>query len=207
MKDIDAQSTAYQLASIALCTVVPRIKAYYPSFGWRENEFMVRDTKWVDLMRHPSTQPYFYGDCLNASNRKNSKAMVFKTKQFGLFVIVPEAQWEQFEAFRDKLEAPSPEPTPSRRVSQQPLHPATPPLSQTRTFSQPDIVPTVLTPSVVSQSTSSSEPPMPLFLSSGWAASTASSSVFERPISEDIIGNKVVYHGLYFSSLTNMKLT
>ena len=158
-------------------------------------------------MRHSSAQPYFYGDCLNASNRKNSKAVVFKTKQFSLFVIVPEAQWEQFEAFRDKLEPPSPEPTRSRRVSWQPLHPTTAPLSPARTFSQSDTVPMVLTPSVVSQSTSSSEPPMPLFLSNGRAASTASSSVFERPISEDIIGNNVVYHGLYFSSLTNMKLT
>ena len=76
---------------------------------------------------------------------KNLKVVVFKTKQFSLFVIVPEAQWEQFEAFRDKLEPPSPEPTRSRRVSRQPLHPTTAPLSLARTFSQLDTVPTVLT--------------------------------------------------------------
>ena len=58
MKDIDAQSTAHELASIALETVTPRIKAYFPWFAWRENEFIVRDSKWVDLTRHPSTQPY-----------------------------------------------------------------------------------------------------------------------------------------------------
>jgi len=186
---------------------VPCIKTYYPSFGWRENDFIVHDTKWVDLMKHPSAQPYFYGDCLNASNRKNSKAIVFKTKQFSLFVIVPEAQWEGFEVFRDKLEPSSPPPTHSRRVSRQPLHPTTAPLSRVQSFSQPDTVPTIVTPSVVSQSTSSSEPPMPLFLSNRWATSTASSSVFERPISEDVIGNNVVYHDSISHSFTDMKLT
>ncbi|KIM55288.1 hypothetical protein SCLCIDRAFT_134941, partial [Scleroderma citrinum Foug A] len=92
LKDIDAQSTAYELASIALCTVVLCIKVYYPSFRWQENEFIICDSKWVNLMQHPSTQLYFYGDCLDTSNQKNLKAMVFKTKQFGLFIIIPEVQ-------------------------------------------------------------------------------------------------------------------
>ncbi|KAL4077213.1 hypothetical protein V8B97DRAFT_2004106 [Scleroderma yunnanense] len=34
LKDIDAQSTAHELVSIALGTVVPCIKAYYPWFEW-----------------------------------------------------------------------------------------------------------------------------------------------------------------------------
>jgi len=186
---------------------VPHIKTYYPSFGWRENEFIVHDAKWVDLMKHPSAQPYFYGDCLNASNRKNSKAIVFKTKQFGLFVIVPKAQWEEFKAFHDKLEPSSPPPTRSQRVSWQPLHPATAPLSWVQSFSQLDTVPMIVMPSVVSQSTLSSEPPTPLFLSNRWATSTVSSSVFERPISEDVIGNNVVYHDSISHSFTDMKLT
>ncbi|KAI6021273.1 hypothetical protein EDC04DRAFT_2607174 [Pisolithus marmoratus] len=82
-------------------------------FWWRENEFIVHDTKWVDLMQCPGTQPYFYANCLSASNRKNSKGLAFKTKQFGLFVIVPEAQWEEFEAFRDKPDPPSPASVPT----------------------------------------------------------------------------------------------
>jgi len=34
LKDIDAQAIAQELASIALETVIPGIKAYYPSFWW-----------------------------------------------------------------------------------------------------------------------------------------------------------------------------
>ena len=183
---------------------MPRIKDYYPSFGWRENEFLVRDSKWVDLMRHSSNRPYFYDECLHPSNRKNAKGPVFKTKQFGLFVIVPEAQWEEFLTFRaNKLKSPSLPPTCAQRASQQPLHSTIAPPHQNthtsepiraRTFSHPDTVPLVSTPSVASQPTSSSEPPTPLFLSRRRAASTASSRALERPISEDILGNNVVYH-------------
>ncbi|KIM69880.1 hypothetical protein SCLCIDRAFT_102259 [Scleroderma citrinum Foug A] len=116
LKDIDTQSTAHELASIALETVAPRIKAYFPQFAWWENEFIVRDSKWVDLTRHPSTQPYFYSECIHPSNQKGSKATAFKTKQFGLFVIVPEMQWEEFDTFREKLEPPQPPPPRPRRM-------------------------------------------------------------------------------------------
>ncbi|KAL4072559.1 hypothetical protein V8B97DRAFT_2023344 [Scleroderma yunnanense] len=95
MKDIDALSTAAELASIALKMVVPWIKAYDPLFQWCESEF-------VDLLRHASPQPYFYNECLQASNHKNSKAMIFVSKQFSLSVVVPQGQWEEFEAFKEK---------------------------------------------------------------------------------------------------------
>ena len=102
LKDINAESTAKELASIAFEMVVPCIKAYYPSFQWRESEFIVRDNKWVDLSKHLSFQAYFYNDCLHPRNQKGAKGVVFKTKQFALFVIVPEFQWGQFEAFWEK---------------------------------------------------------------------------------------------------------
>ncbi|KAI5989938.1 hypothetical protein EDD15DRAFT_2198291 [Pisolithus albus] len=56
LKDIDALSMAHELAVIALDTLVPCIKAYFPQFRWREDKFIVRDSKWVDLARHPSPQ-------------------------------------------------------------------------------------------------------------------------------------------------------
>ena len=217
MKDIDAQSTAHELASIALETVAPCIKAYFPRFAWWENEFIVRDSKWVNLTRHPSTQPYFYSECIHPSNRKGSKAMTFKTKQFGLFVIVPEMQWEEFDAFREKLEPPQPPPPCPRRMPQRQLASTTLPPDQNklqptqptraRMISQPDTItsslrcPTIATTGVVSQPVSSSEPPTPLFLSKGLSTS---SSVFDRPISQDVLqsGNNVSRR-YYSSTSTN----
>ncbi|KAI6096244.1 hypothetical protein EDD16DRAFT_1526115 [Pisolithus croceorrhizus] len=48
-----------------------------------------KNFKWVDLARHSSLQGYFYNDCLHASNKKGLKAIVFKSKQFILFIIMP----------------------------------------------------------------------------------------------------------------------
>ncbi|KAI6016397.1 hypothetical protein BKA83DRAFT_4498028 [Pisolithus microcarpus] len=103
LKEIDAQSTALELAAIALETVVPRIKAYCPEFSWEEKEFVVRDSKWVDLMMHAGSHPYFYNDCIHPS--KKGAKVVFKSKQFALYVIVPESQWERVEEFRNILKA------------------------------------------------------------------------------------------------------
>ncbi|KIK78265.1 hypothetical protein PAXRUDRAFT_164433 [Paxillus rubicundulus Ve08.2h10] len=104
LKDIDVMSTAFELATIALETVIPRIKAYYPQVHWREDEFIVQDAKWVTLSCHVSPRPYFYDECLHPSTHKNSKAMTFKTKQFCLLVVVPKSQWEEFEDFHEKME-------------------------------------------------------------------------------------------------------
>ncbi|KAL4064826.1 hypothetical protein V8B97DRAFT_2025927 [Scleroderma yunnanense] len=74
LKDINAQSNAHEVASIML-----------------ENEFIVCDAKWVDFFKHPSSQPYFYTECLHPSNHKDSK--------FDLFIIISKCQWEDFETF------------------------------------------------------------------------------------------------------------
>ncbi|KAI6020376.1 hypothetical protein PISMIDRAFT_23990 [Pisolithus microcarpus 441] len=178
LKDIDALSTAHELAVIAQKTLVLHIKAYCPQFQWREDEFIVCDSKWVNLGRHPSPQAYFYNDCLHASNQKGLKVMVFKSKQFMLFVIMPANQWEEFEVFREKL-CSSP-PTHAQQMSLANLCASSVPRS------------TVSTP-VVSHHPMTSAPLTPLFLSKE-VVSTASSSIFERPISQDVLcqdGNKV----------------
>ncbi|KAF8120086.1 hypothetical protein EV363DRAFT_1481757, partial [Boletus edulis] len=117
LKGIDALSTAPDLVATALNTIVPRIQMYCPDFPWRVDEFTVRDAKWVDLSRVSPMQSYFYEDCLQQSSQKMSKgSMVFKKdKQFALFVVIPEAQWEEFENFRDKPD-PLRAPSPQRRV-------------------------------------------------------------------------------------------
>ncbi|KIO08753.1 hypothetical protein M404DRAFT_22604 [Pisolithus tinctorius Marx 270] len=104
MKDIDAHAAAPNLASIALVKVTGKIMAFCPEFLWRPKEFVVRDSSWVDLASFPEPmQPYFYNKCLHAASRKNSKTMVFKLKQFSLFVVIPEAQWREYENYADKL--------------------------------------------------------------------------------------------------------
>ncbi|KAI6102258.1 hypothetical protein F5141DRAFT_1065737 [Pisolithus sp. B1] len=93
--------------AITLETVVPRIKAYCPEFSWQEKEFIVHDSKWVDLMMHAGLHPYFYNDCIHPS--KKCAKVVFKSKQFALYVIIPKSQWERVEEFRNilKVEASS----------------------------------------------------------------------------------------------------
>ena len=178
-KDINSESTAKELASVAFETVVPCIKAYYPSFQWRESEFIVRDSKWVDLSKHLSFQPYFHDDCLHLNKRKGAKeTVVFKTKQFALFVIVPEFQWGEFEAFRERCDSEST--LPSQRISQPtsqytstssslfwiPIEPSLP--TSMRSISQLAAVPLHPVPSA------------PAFLSKGQTLASASSSIFER---------------------------
>ncbi|KAI6004803.1 hypothetical protein EDD15DRAFT_2359683 [Pisolithus albus] len=178
LKDVDALSTARELAGIALETLIPRIKAYSPQFYWQEDEFIVRDSKWVDLSRHASTQGYFYNECLHASNRKGSKATVFKSKQFMLFVVVPAKQWEEFEKFREKLQ------------SSPPIHGQQMSLANSSATSPPHS--SISTP-VVTRRATTSEPSSPLVISREMVT-TASSDVFDRPISHDVIhhrdGNK-----------------
>ncbi|KAI5983654.1 hypothetical protein EDD15DRAFT_2376184 [Pisolithus albus] len=100
-KDIDALISAHDLVPIALDTIIPKVKRFCPSFPWRFDEFTVRDTDWVDLAEHQSLVPFFYSQCLQPA-RKNPKAMSFKSKQFTLYVVVPAAQWLEFEAFMEK---------------------------------------------------------------------------------------------------------
>ncbi|KAI5995436.1 hypothetical protein EDD15DRAFT_2195458 [Pisolithus albus] len=100
-KDIDALISAHDLVPIALDTIIPKVKRFCPSFPWHFDEFTVRDTDWVDLAEHQSPVPFFYSQCLQPA-RKNPKAMSFKSKQFTLYVVVPVAQWLEFEAFMEK---------------------------------------------------------------------------------------------------------
>ncbi|KAL4074887.1 hypothetical protein V8B97DRAFT_2022499 [Scleroderma yunnanense] len=100
LKDINALSTACKLVAIVLETVVPHIKAY----------------KWVNLSQDPNPQLYFYNDCLYISNQKGLKGMVFKPKQFMLFITMPANQWEEFEMFQEKLWSSTP--THTQQISQ-----------------------------------------------------------------------------------------
>ena len=82
----------------------PRVEAFCPDFPWRYDKFIVRDTSWVDLDRYPNpTHPYFYNDCIQVNKSKKQKGNVFKPKQFTLQVVVPEAQWKEYEAYINKL--------------------------------------------------------------------------------------------------------
>ncbi|KAI6158240.1 hypothetical protein BKA82DRAFT_32801 [Pisolithus tinctorius] len=87
LKDINALASAAELMDIALCTITPHIQAFHPEFLWRDSEF-----------------PYFYAQCLHPATCKNSQAMVFKAKQFSLYVVVPASQWQELEAFQEKLD-------------------------------------------------------------------------------------------------------
>jgi len=118
--------------------------------------------------------------------------MVFKTKQFTLFIVIPEGQWEEFEAFREKCAAPPTQGTSqstsraastSSSLSQNQIRLSLPVHTQGTRFDsavlpQPDAM--VRQP-VVFQCPASC---VPLFLSKTPTAST-SSSIFERPISRD----------------------
>jgi hypothetical protein len=57
----------------------------------------------VDLSSHQPLVAYFYDQCQQLS-RKGSKTMVFKSKQFALMVIVPEAQWIEYENWQEDAE-------------------------------------------------------------------------------------------------------
>ncbi|KIK77273.1 hypothetical protein PAXRUDRAFT_17625 [Paxillus rubicundulus Ve08.2h10] len=108
LKDINALITAPEFISLALETITPRIRAHCPQFPWQVDEFVIRDAKWVDLSQHSPLLPYFYHECLHQASCKNSKAMVFKTKQFSLYVVIPEGQWNSMDKFQEKLETAEP---------------------------------------------------------------------------------------------------
>ncbi|KAI6152554.1 hypothetical protein BKA82DRAFT_4351868 [Pisolithus tinctorius] len=82
LKDINALASAAELVDIALRTITPRIQAFRPEFLWQDSEFV----------------------CLHPATHKNSRAMVFKAKQFSLYIVVPASQWQELEAFREKLD-------------------------------------------------------------------------------------------------------
>ncbi|KAG1735511.1 hypothetical protein EDB19DRAFT_1830189 [Suillus lakei] len=101
--DVDAQINAPGLVALALDTIRPKIEAFAPGFLWRQDKFIVRDGAWVDLATHPENVPYFYSQCLHPS-RKGSCAMVFKTRHFAVSIVVPMAQWNDYESWLDKIE-------------------------------------------------------------------------------------------------------
>jgi hypothetical protein len=83
--------------------VVPKIFVFGNGFPWRTAEFTVRDAAWVDLSTHQPNVPYFFSQCLVPS-RHGQKAPMFKSKQFTLAVIVPVAQWNEYENWIEKIE-------------------------------------------------------------------------------------------------------
>jgi hypothetical protein len=89
---------------MALRTVLPKLRAFGGTFLWRDEEFIVRDSAWVDMSTHEALVPYFYQQCLQPA-RKGSKSPLFKSKQFILMVVVPEGQWKEFENLQDESEA------------------------------------------------------------------------------------------------------
>jgi hypothetical protein len=98
-KDIDAPG----LIALSLDTTLLKIQAFATDFSWCQDQFIIRDGGWVDLSTHPPRQPYFYSQCTQATC-KGSRAMTFKSKQFLLYVIVPMAQWEDYEMWLEKAE-------------------------------------------------------------------------------------------------------
>ncbi|KAG1844966.1 hypothetical protein DFJ58DRAFT_894305, partial [Suillus subalutaceus] len=89
--------------TLALDTILPKVQAFAVGFPWCHDQFVIRDGGWVDLSTHPPCQPYFYSQCMHAT-RKGSRAMTFKSKQFLFYVVVPMAQWEDYEIWLDKAE-------------------------------------------------------------------------------------------------------
>ncbi|KAF9218766.1 hypothetical protein BS17DRAFT_822478 [Gyrodon lividus] len=80
--------TAPELVLLALETITPHMRVHCPQFPWQVDEFVVHDAKWASC--------------------KNSKAMVFKTKQFSLYVVIPEGQWNDMDEFQEKLKTAEP---------------------------------------------------------------------------------------------------
>ncbi|KAG2153622.1 uncharacterized protein EDB93DRAFT_1248527 [Suillus bovinus] len=102
-KDVDAQIDTPGLIELALETVVPKLRKFGGEFIWCVEEFIIRDAAWVDLSNHPPSVPYFYDQCLQPSC-KGTKS-TFKSKQFMLMVVVPEAQWNKYENWLEQIEA------------------------------------------------------------------------------------------------------
>ncbi|KAG1906481.1 uncharacterized protein F5891DRAFT_1181892 [Suillus fuscotomentosus] len=103
-KDIDTQIDTPWLVTLALEMVRPKISAFALGFPWREDEFIIHDGGWVDLSTHPPNFTYFYKQCVQPSHTKGPCISVFKTKQFQLSVVVPMAQWDEYESWLEKIE-------------------------------------------------------------------------------------------------------
>ncbi|KAG1780113.1 hypothetical protein EV702DRAFT_1277004 [Suillus placidus] len=102
-KDVDAHIDAPGLMDIAFDTILPKILALGAGFPWHIEEFVVRDAVWVDLSTHKASVPYFISQCMVPS-KKGSKAPTSKTKQFALMVVIPEAQWNDYEEWVENTE-------------------------------------------------------------------------------------------------------
>ncbi|KAG1851897.1 hypothetical protein F4604DRAFT_1686725 [Suillus subluteus] len=102
-KDIDAQIDAPGLINLAFDTVIPKLFVFGNGFPWHIDEFTIWDAAWVDLSTHQPNIPYFFSQCLVPSQR-GQKAPTFKSKQFTLAVIVPAAQWVEYEEWLDNIE-------------------------------------------------------------------------------------------------------
>ncbi|KAG1790000.1 uncharacterized protein HD556DRAFT_1446572 [Suillus plorans] len=89
-KDVDARIDAPGLMDIAFDTILPKILTFGAGFPWRIEEFV-------------ASVPYFISQCMVPS-KKGSKAPTFKTKQFALMLVVPEAQWNEYEEWVEKAE-------------------------------------------------------------------------------------------------------
>ena len=125
-KGIDTQITAPGLVAVACQMLDPHIIAFCLEFPWRPDEFIVHDDSWVDLANHPEVHKgYFYNECIQPSNRKNSKGMVFKSCSFTLYVVVPQSQLVEYQQFIAKwdgvtakiVDKSKPHPGPSGRRS------------------------------------------------------------------------------------------
>ncbi|KAI6042733.1 hypothetical protein EDC04DRAFT_2600622 [Pisolithus marmoratus] len=128
MKDIDACATVPELVTTALAKLTPKISEFCPQFLWRPSEFVIHDSSWVNLSSVPDPmQPYFYHDCLHPSTRKNSKTLVFRPKQFLLFIVVPESQWQEYKDFKQAMSATDTGCSISVCHPNPPSRPATPP--------------------------------------------------------------------------------
>ncbi|KAG2158617.1 uncharacterized protein EDB93DRAFT_1100274 [Suillus bovinus] len=102
-KDVDACIDAPGLMNIAFDTILPKILTFGAGFPWRIEKFVVQDAVWVNLATHKASVPYFISQCMVPS-KKGSKAPTFKTKQFALMLVVPEAQWNEYEEWVEKAE-------------------------------------------------------------------------------------------------------
>ncbi|KAG1760646.1 hypothetical protein EDD22DRAFT_848322 [Suillus occidentalis] len=102
-KDVNARIDAPGLMNIAFDTILPKILTFGAGFPWRIEEFVVRDAVWVNLATHKASVPYFISQCMVPS-KKGSKAPTFKSKQFTLMVVIPEAQWNEYEEWVEKAE-------------------------------------------------------------------------------------------------------
>ena len=125
-KGIDTQITAPGLVAVARQTLDPHIITFCPEFPWWPDEFIMCDDSWMDLANHLEVHKgYFYNECIQPSNCKNSKGMVFISRSCTLYVVVPQSQWveyQQFVAKRDGVTAEivdksKPHPSPSGRHS------------------------------------------------------------------------------------------